>query len=118
MLDNSMMVINPYYDRGSWVFDDDATGLVKEPFVAGADNFLDFLAKGNEKISLIFSHRSFPTTDYTLHLQKEESGGGIYDEYTTKSSMWLCAATRHYFGGKMPKEIHVQYIIERETNDD
>ena len=29
MLDNSLMVINPYYDRGSWVFDDEATGLIE-----------------------------------------------------------------------------------------
>jgi hypothetical protein len=114
---NSLSVINAYKHGPMWVFDEPNYNLVKEPFVAGADTFLDYLAKGDEKISLVFSNRSFPTSDYTLHLQHEESGGGVYDEYTTTSTMWLCAATKHYFGGKMPKEIHVQYILERRKND-
>jgi len=116
---NTLSVINAYKHGPMWVFDEPNHNLVKEPFVAGADTFLDYLAKGSEKISLVFSDRSFPTVNYTLHLAKEESGGGIYDEYTTTSTMWLCAATRHYFGGKMPKEIHVQYIIpEKETENE
>ena len=32
---NSILIIRPYWSDGTWVFDDPATGLVREPFVAG-----------------------------------------------------------------------------------
>jgi hypothetical protein len=35
---NSIHVIHPYKHAGVWAFDDPAVGLVREPFVAGADN--------------------------------------------------------------------------------
>ena len=36
-MDNAIMVIAPYWDNGTgtWVFDDETVGLVKEPFVEG-----------------------------------------------------------------------------------
>jgi hypothetical protein len=34
---NSIFVIKPYKWEGLWVFDDANVGLVKEPFVGGAD---------------------------------------------------------------------------------
>src|SRR5688572_14638590 len=40
---NSMMVIAPYWQIGTWVFDDSATGLVREPFVAGVPEMIDEL---------------------------------------------------------------------------
>jgi hypothetical protein len=42
---NSIMVIFPYKHQGTWVFDDEATGLVREPFVAGIDTMIDHLVK-------------------------------------------------------------------------
>ena len=38
---NSIFVIKPYKWEGLWVFDDPAVGLVKEPFVGGADTIID-----------------------------------------------------------------------------
>jgi hypothetical protein len=38
---NSIFVIKPYKWQGCWVFDDDAVGLVREPFVGGADTMID-----------------------------------------------------------------------------
>ena len=38
---NSIFVIKPYKWEGLWVFDDPAVGLVKEPFVGGADTMID-----------------------------------------------------------------------------
>src|SRR5271157_2647157 len=35
MHQNSIMVVKPYKWEGMWVFDDEKTGLVREPFVAG-----------------------------------------------------------------------------------
>ncbi|OYW17217.1 MAG: hypothetical protein B7Z55_12980 [Planctomycetales bacterium 12-60-4] len=43
---NSIMVIAPYVDAGTWVFDDPSTGLVKEPFVAGIPEMIDVLVDG------------------------------------------------------------------------
>lgn len=38
---NAMMVIFPYRHNGLWVFDDDAAGLVKEPFAFGVPEMID-----------------------------------------------------------------------------
>ena len=38
---NSLMVIALYKYQGSWVFDDPATGLLREPFIAGIDTMID-----------------------------------------------------------------------------
>ena len=42
---NALSVIFPYRLEGVWVFDDAATGLVREPFISGADNILDVLTE-------------------------------------------------------------------------
>ena len=44
---NSLFVIHPNKYRGSWVFDDAAVGLDREPFVAGADDIMERLWPGN-----------------------------------------------------------------------
>jgi hypothetical protein len=38
-------VIFPYRLEGVWVFDDASAGLVREPFISGADNILDVLTE-------------------------------------------------------------------------
>src|ERR1051325_8741277 len=38
---NAINVIAPYKHHGQWVFDDPHVGLVQEPFVAGADTWID-----------------------------------------------------------------------------
>ena len=45
---NAISVIFPYKYLGLWVFDDEKTGLIQEPFVAGADTLIDraLAAKG------------------------------------------------------------------------
>ena len=37
---NSLYVLRPYPYQGSWVFDDPAVGLEREPFVFGIDEIL------------------------------------------------------------------------------
>ena len=34
---NTIVAIYPYKHEGLWVFDDDRVGLVREPFISGAD---------------------------------------------------------------------------------
>ena len=43
---NSILVIHPYKSEGMWVFDDARVGLVREPFVAGADTIIDRMVEG------------------------------------------------------------------------
>src|SRR3982751_4783167 len=43
---NSMFVIVPYVDRGTWMFDDPAVGLVGEPYVADIPEMIDLLVEG------------------------------------------------------------------------
>jgi hypothetical protein len=38
---NAINVIAPYKHNGQWVFDDSRVGLSQEPFVAGADTWID-----------------------------------------------------------------------------
>ena len=40
---NQIMVIKPFRYSGTWVFDDEAVGLNKEPFVCGVPKMIDFL---------------------------------------------------------------------------
>jgi hypothetical protein len=41
---NAISVISPYKHHGMWVFDDARVGLVQEPFVSGADTWIDRVA--------------------------------------------------------------------------
>lgn len=68
-----MLTIFPYRHDGLWVFDDDTTGLQREPFVSGADAMIDAVIeeKGIPNaaggFALTFSGTPFP--DYDAELQ-------------------------------------------------
>src|SRR4051812_44473362 len=42
---NAIMVVAPYWYNGTWVFDDAAVGLRREPFVAGVPEMIDVLVE-------------------------------------------------------------------------
>jgi hypothetical protein len=95
------MVIHPYWHEGSWVFDDEAKGLEKEPFVAGVPDMIDDLCKhvpeARKGFRLLFSSTPFP--EYQLELKKvrEENGGAWYRGGRGQSEGWLCPALFRYF---------------------
>jgi hypothetical protein len=107
------MVIYPYKYRGQWVFDDADTGLVKEPFVAGADVIIDLALKkkgvknAEKGFRLTFSATKFPGYDIELVRVREEFDGWWY--YSTDFEMdgWLCPALFKYFESA-PKEIYAK----------
>ena len=122
MFNNSMMIINPYKEQGTWMFDDDATGLVKEPFVAGIPEIIEGLLKeinienGEEGFKLIFSSNPFP--GFQLMLVKDEYNHSFTDgtwykcEETLAPSIsdmrgWLCPALFKYFK-TAPDEIYIK----------
>ncbi len=61
---NAISVISPYRRHGMWAFDDARVGLVQEPFVSGADTWIDGLLPGSPNaengFTLIFSSVLFP----------------------------------------------------------
>lgn len=96
------MVLFPYLNQGTWVFDDEEIGLRKEPFVAGIPQILEKLldeegVEHPEKgFKLIFSATPFPTHQLKGTWQREEYGGNWYK---TKDGLegWLCPALFKYF---------------------
>jgi hypothetical protein len=65
---NEINVISPYKYHGMWVFDDPRVGLVQEPFVAGADTWIDRVVAevpdADRGFTLIFSSSAFPGHQY------------------------------------------------------
>jgi hypothetical protein len=109
---NSINIISPYKFYGSWVFDDEGVGLVKEPFVAGADIIIEALvanipdaAKG---FVLIFSSSPFPGHTDRFDWQRADTDGGNWYRWEGyKVEGWLCPALFKYFE-ETPKHIYVQ----------
>ena len=64
-MSNAMMVISPYWYEGTWVFDDETKGLVREPFVLGMPEMIDTLLvdipNAEQGFRLLFSAQEFPT---------------------------------------------------------
>jgi hypothetical protein len=126
---NQINVIAPYRHLGGWVFDDDAVGLSREPFVAGADvaidKIIDQLGIKGDKIKMTFSAGQFPGYDLKLEYLKMDvlKDGDFYgidstDQFTKEEDrlehwdndtfvLWLCPALLKYFDDA-PEEIYVK----------
>ena len=108
---NSILVIHPYKYHDEWVFDDDRVGLVREPFVGGADTIIDRMVEqipdADKGITIVFSAQPFPGAQHEFTWRREESGGNWY--YSAKYDMegWLCPALFKYFP-KAPERIYAQ----------
>src|SRR4051812_48395546 len=76
---NAIMVIAPYWYNGTWVFDDPAVGLRREPFVAGVPEMIDVLVKdvhdSKDGFRLLFSATPFPGHQKTLNWVRGDSIG-------------------------------------------
>lgn len=108
---NALQVLRPYKHQGSWVFDDPATGLDREPFVLGIDQMIERLVApiaGAEKgFRLIFSPRPFPGYAAKLEWRREDSGGNWYFSPTFGIEGWLCPALFKYFDAA-PRELYAR----------
>lgn len=108
---NSISVIKPYRWEGIWVFDDPAVGLVKEPFVAGADTMIDVatadIPNAERGFLAIFSAHPFPGTQIRLDWLRAEMGGNVYRWADKNLEGWLCPALLKYFE-QPPRSIHLQ----------
>ena len=108
---NSLSVIAPYKYEGMWVFDDAQAGLIKEPFVEGADTMIDAMITdipGAEKgFRLIFSASAFPSYQHKLEWVRPEFSGNVYRSAELNMEGWLCPALFKYFT-EAPAEIYLK----------
>jgi hypothetical protein len=108
---NSIFVIKPYKWEGMWVFDDPAVGLVREPFVAGADLMIDqatsHIRNAARGFLAVFSASRFPGADIVLDWRREEGGGNVYGWADQNMEGWLCPALLKYFP-QAPARLYVQ----------
>jgi hypothetical protein len=108
---NALMMIVPYKDGGTWVFDDARVGLEREPFISGIPEMIDGLVKdipGADKgFRLIFSTKDFPGSTLKLDWRREEKGGNWYYCEQYQKEGWLCPGLFRYYKGA-PKEIFVK----------
>jgi hypothetical protein len=98
---NSIMVINPYWSNGTWVFDDPRVGLVREPFVSGIPEMITRLTAdipdARKGFRLLFSATPFPGQQAVFTRVKSEMGGTWYRSDDLKTEGWLCPALFKYF---------------------
>jgi hypothetical protein len=109
---NAVIAIHPYKSGGVWVFDDPSVGLVREPFVLGADDIIERLVAGLDRpedgFTLLFSASPFPGYQTVFEWRRSEMGGNWY--YSAKAGMegWLCPALFKYFDSAPPR-IYAQF---------
>src|ERR1700720_1653745 len=104
---NALLVIAPYKYQGTWVFDDPAVGLSREPFIAGIDTMIDKavanIPNAEKGFRAIFSGSPFPGADLKLEWRQEEAGGNWYYNDRFKMEGWLCPALLKYFPTAPPE---------------
>jgi hypothetical protein len=108
---NSLFAIAPYKFQDFWVFDDPSVGLSQEPFVCGADTFMDILTEhipdAEKGFKLVFSAQPIPGFTARFEWIREELGGNWYPWSEKGIEGWLCPALLKYFE-TAPKEIYIQ----------
>jgi hypothetical protein len=113
MFSHTKMVIYPYRNEHTWVFDDDMVGLINEPFICGVPEMIDILVKDIFKaefgFKLIFSKTNFPDSQAELTWLREEGGGHWYRWEKYDLEGWLCPALFQYFV-EAPPTIYCQAI--------
>ena len=105
------MVIAPYRYHGTWVFDDPATGLIREPFVAGVPEMIDKMVAGipnaDRGFRLTFSAQPFPGHQKKLTWLRGNSTGNWYRQDDPPMEGWICPAMFRYYR-EAPKELYVK----------
>tara|TARA_R100001163_G_C5015962_1_gene160279 strand:+ start:479 stop:973 length:495 start_codon:yes stop_codon:yes gene_type:complete len=123
---NSVFSLRAYKHDGLWVFDDHDRGLVKEPFVAGADTMFDIMSGNvlpnvnNTQCTIIFSANPIP--DHEIHVKHiADLGEDMGDMYEVVKAFtpalntfngfqfWLCPALLSFFKSA-PENIYVSVI--------
>ena len=111
------MVVAPYWYKGTWVFDDPAVGLRREPFVAGVPEMIDVLVKdipsSRNGFRLLFSANPFPGYQKKLVWLRGDSGGNYYRLDQPPLEGWICPAMFRYYKSA-PKALYVKAEAQRQ----
>lgn len=105
---SAILVIEPYRHEGAWVFDDEAAGLIREPFVAGITEMIDKLADGIPDAATGFRLR-FATHPFAGHqtslswVRADPVEGNWYRADDSEQEGWICPALFCYFPSPPPK---------------
>jgi hypothetical protein len=116
---NSILVIKPYWFEGTWVFDDDSVGLIREPFVAGVPEMIDLLVSeipnARDGFRLLFSANAFPGYQAKFQRDRGEVNGTWYRTTPPFPPMegWLCPALFKYFD-EAPQALFVKAEATRD----
>jgi len=128
---NSILIIQPCFKAGLWVFDDERTGLVDEPFVAGADDLIEYLLSKHGMLpsaragfTAVFSTLPFPGHHACLVFQSFKNMGSVYivenDRFFRNSAgtreVWLCPALNLYFR-QSPDRLFIQLRSDGRINE-
>lgn len=99
--------------HGTWYIDlPDYTGPKGDlAMVAGADDMLDYLARGKKQVVVEMSEQPFEGALAMERVRVGEPGGGAYYEPVNHSiqSVWLCDVTLFALG-KFPEKIYFKAI--------
>ena len=108
---NAILTIAPYRADGTWVFDDERLGLVREPFVAGVPEMIDLLVAdvpdAADGFRLTFSANPFPGYDRKLTRLRGDMGGNYYRLDDPPMEGWICPALFKYYDAA-PEELYVK----------
>jgi len=108
---NAILVIAPYRWNGTWVFDDERFGLVREPFVGGVPEMIDILVAdipdADKGFRLTFASIPFPDYEKKLTWLRGDAQGNVYKLDEPPMEGWLCPALFQYYG-KAPSELYVK----------
>jgi hypothetical protein len=109
---NSIIAIHPYRSGGLWVFDDPEVGLIREPFVSGADTIIDRavtdIPNAEAGFTLLFSAAPFPGYQIEFEWRRAEMSGNWYYSNALGMEGWLCPALLKYFDAP-PQKIYTQF---------
>ncbi len=93
------------------MFDDPQVGLIKEPFVEGADTMIDAMIKdipdADHGFRIVFSASAFPSYQHKLEWVRPDLSGKVYRSAELGMEGWLCPALFKYFTAA-PIEIYLK----------
>jgi hypothetical protein len=108
---NAIRVIQPYWGNGTWVFDDPAVNLEREPFVCGIPEMIDQLVadipNARSGFRMLFSESAFPDYQQEFVWKRAEADGNWYALADGSAEGWLCPALFRYYN-HAPRRIFVK----------
>jgi len=102
----AVMTISPYWYNGTWVFDDAAAGLEREPFVEGVPEMVNALVQdlpnARAGFRASFSAQPFPGYQKKLLWVRAQDGGNVYRLEDPPMEGRFCPALFRYFKAAPP----------------